>query len=744
MLPISISALVAGVLLVPASFGQDASAEWPHWQGPTHDGISAERDWSSTGAAEAAWSAELGVGYSNVSIADGRLFTIGFDEAEECDVVWCLDPETGDEIWFHTFPAKVHANFHSGGSLTTPTIDGARVYTSHRFGVVHCFDAETGEVVWHRDYLTELAIRLNFHGASASPLILGDHLYLTICGIVFALNKHDGEIVWQTPDFGEGGYSNLVPFDLEGRACLLLFDGRGLSVLDQATGESIQHHEFPHSAGGVSAATPIVTGTRAFISAAYNRGAALVELGGEEPDFLWYCRRMRNKVTACVLWEDHFYGFDESMLKCIDMEGNECWRVRGLGMGALSLAGERLLILSSKGELIVAEANAEEFVELSRRKVLDGGVYWTPPVLVHGLVYCRNSAGQFVCLDHRAPAVATTGEKPAAELALPDAATLFAAHIEAIGGEAAWREHTSMHLEGGLEITGAGITRTPLTIDLAAPAYRLLHFPIPRFGEVRRGEDGEIAWHLDPFNGNGLSEGSELRELLETQPIFAAFDWATIYPERRTVGRTTFGDRTCWQVDVVSKGSAKRSLYFDVETGRYAGRHGAEESRVIHADYREFEGLWLPTRITLLRPDTGEEEARYIEKVTFDQVDPAIFERPAEIAKLLWTPEEIAAKNAEAREKYGAYLGRYVGNFEPYAGRDFEMAIVRGDLVMRIPDVPEFALQGPDAEGWFTPGPGARLSVRFEEVEDGLAQTMHLKLVGGEPKLPRKVEDEEG
>ena len=102
-----------------------------------------------------------------------------------------------------------------------------------------------------------------------------------------------------------------------------------------------------------------------------------------------------------MLYDGHLYGFDEAMLKCIDLDGEEQWRVRGLGKGSVAVAGGRLIVLSSKGELIIAEADPEEFRELSRKKVLDGGEYWTTPVLLDGLIYCRNSEGDLVCLDHR-------------------------------------------------------------------------------------------------------------------------------------------------------------------------------------------------------------------------------------------------------------------------------------------------------------------------------------------------------
>ena len=69
-------------------------------------------------------------------------------------------------------------------------------------------------------------------------------------------------------------------------------------------------------------ATPIVVGESIFISSGYQQGAGLYRFDDDgSVTEVFRTRAMRNKMSGCVLWEDHFYGFDESMLKCLDMEG---------------------------------------------------------------------------------------------------------------------------------------------------------------------------------------------------------------------------------------------------------------------------------------------------------------------------------------------------------------------------------------------------------------------------------------
>jgi len=64
------------------------------------------------------------------------------------------------------------------------------------------------------------------------------------------------------------------------------------------------------------------------------------------------------------------------------------------------IADGKLVILSEKGELVIADASPEGFKELARAKVLKG-TCWTVPVLSGGRIYCRSHEGDLVCIDVR-------------------------------------------------------------------------------------------------------------------------------------------------------------------------------------------------------------------------------------------------------------------------------------------------------------------------------------------------------
>ena len=330
-----------------------APPDWPQFLGPDRTGVVTDTDWAASGAAEPLWKRNVGLGYSCPSVVAGRLVTMGFDAEAEQDVVLCLAPDTGEELWRHAYDATDDPRYHGGGTLTTPTIAGAVVYTVNRHGHTFALELETGEPVWERDYREELDLPSTFHGYCSSPVVLEDRIVYVFGGVVIAAEREGGDVIWRSTDHGDGAYTNPTVFELRGRTLVAVMLGQTLFVLDLDDGTVVHRLDWPLQGSAVHVAQPLAIGDRLLISTAYGKGAGMLRLGDSvEPDVLWTSRRMRNKVTGLYLHDGHVYGFDESMLKCLDLDGNEMWRVRGLGMGALSIAGDRLLVLSSRGELV--------------------------------------------------------------------------------------------------------------------------------------------------------------------------------------------------------------------------------------------------------------------------------------------------------------------------------------------------------------------------------------------------------
>ncbi|MDA1266809.1 MAG: hypothetical protein O2816_17145, partial [Planctomycetota bacterium] len=174
-----------------------------------------------------------------------------------------------------------------------------------------------------------------------------------------------------------------------------------LGVVSRADGSTRYFHPYAGKQPGIHAATPVVIGDALFVSAGTIPSSGLFALAEEEVQPVWESRDMVSSFSGSVLMGGHLYGFGGQVLECIDLEGKVQWSERGIGNGAVSGAGDRLLVMGGDGALRVAKATPAGFEVLSEVPLFEEGRYWTKPVLVNGIIYCRSSKGRVIARDHR-------------------------------------------------------------------------------------------------------------------------------------------------------------------------------------------------------------------------------------------------------------------------------------------------------------------------------------------------------
>ena len=64
------------------------------------------------------------------------------------------------------------------------------------------------------------------------------------------------------------------------------------------------------------------------------------------------------------------------------------------------LAGDKLVILTEKGEALLCDAAPGAFVDRGRFQAL-GGRCWAPPAIAEGKLFVRNNSGRLVCYGLR-------------------------------------------------------------------------------------------------------------------------------------------------------------------------------------------------------------------------------------------------------------------------------------------------------------------------------------------------------
>ena len=393
--------MVAAVAVTASLTAKD----WPQWRGPDHNGISTEKGWLDQWPASGpaiAWRAQVGLGFSSFVVAEGRAFTAG--HAEEKDTVFCFDTNTGKVVWKHAYPSELGDKYFDGGTTGTPTIDGDRVYWLSRWGDTFCFNAADGKVIWNKNVQKETQARVPDWGFTGAPLVQGDQLILNVGDAGLALDKKTGTILWQSaPKIA--GYSTPLPVKMGNDALAVFASGQSYVAVKLKDGKEAWRIKWL-TQYDVNAADPIIEGDRVFISTGYGKGSGLFKLGGATPEEIWKSKALRTQMNGAVLYQGHLYGMDgdsggKGPLKCLDFAtGAEKWKHDGFGTGGVIIVDGKLIVLSAKGELIVAPATPTEFKPISRAQVL-GGKCWTAPVLADGRIYCRNSKGEVVVVDVR-------------------------------------------------------------------------------------------------------------------------------------------------------------------------------------------------------------------------------------------------------------------------------------------------------------------------------------------------------
>jgi outer membrane protein assembly factor BamB len=379
--------------------------DFPEYRGRNRDGIiqGVSLESFNKDKVRQIWRQPCGGGYAGVAVAGQGAVTI--EQRGDDEVVVCYEADTGKECWTYPYPAHFQETMGGPGPRATPTIADGDVYSLGATGVLVRLDGSTGREKWKVNIL-EGNDNIMW-GMSGSPLVY-DKVVVVNPGTqresakgraVIAYDRETGKEVW-TAGSAQAAYASPMLATLAGRRMVLIFDAEGLAGYDAANGEEILPHYPWKTMSDINVAQPVVLpDDRVFITSGYWHGCDLVKIAQAgstfKPSSAWPnapSKDMRCKFSNPVYHEGFLYSLDESeRLVCVDAAtGKRQWKDGHYGHGQLLLVGDKLVVLTETGQLVMVEANPKAFHELGKFQALKGEKTWNCPAMVGKRVFVRN------------------------------------------------------------------------------------------------------------------------------------------------------------------------------------------------------------------------------------------------------------------------------------------------------------------------------------------------------------------
>jgi outer membrane protein assembly factor BamB len=379
------------------------AGDWPQILGPDRNGIArgealADR-WPEQGP-KVPWERPVGEGLAGPAVVGDRLVLwhrIGDSERAEA-----LDAHTGKSIWRTDFPTDYRGGIApDNGSRCVPLIHEEHVYLHGATGDVHCVAWATGKVVWSTPARKDFQSPEGYFGAGSTPIVEDGKLILNVGGRdesgLVAFDLQTGKTLWTAFD-DRASYSSPTAATIAGLRHLIFVTRLNCVSVDPANGKMRFQFPFGKRGATVNAATPLVFDDHLFLTASYGIGAVYAKLSANKAEMIWQSDDVMSSQFSTPIYKNGFlYGVDGredlgiARFRCVDARtGNVIWTREGFGMAALISAGDKLLILKTSGELVLAKVSPDGFDPLATVQAFKTKSM-ALPALANGRLFARDT-----------------------------------------------------------------------------------------------------------------------------------------------------------------------------------------------------------------------------------------------------------------------------------------------------------------------------------------------------------------
>jgi outer membrane protein assembly factor BamB len=203
---------------------------------------------------------------------------------------------------------------------------------------------------------------------------------------------------WTRASHG-GSYSSPHRLVIDGVEQIVLLSAFGATSVAPADGKVLWEYKWP---GGTTIVQPaLMPDGNMLISTVDSSGMGAeglrrISVAHESGEWTvkerWTTTGLKPYFNDFVVHKGHAYGFDGTILACIDLDdGKRVWKGGRYGAGQLVLLPDQdlLVVISEEGELALVSATPDRFKEIARLPAIEGKT-WNHPVLVRDVLLVRN------------------------------------------------------------------------------------------------------------------------------------------------------------------------------------------------------------------------------------------------------------------------------------------------------------------------------------------------------------------
>lgn len=408
-------------------------ADWSQWRGNDRNDITSEMSgFPEKWAPKRIWDKNVGKGCTSPIMVDGKIYVMGWQGEGDLnrnpmgtDTLYCLDAQTGKELWKQTYPCRYQSRIRIGdesqygGPSSTPAFDlkTKYLYTLSIDGDLRCWDtAKNGQLVWSINLYDKYSIPQRpdvgrgkrDYGFTSSPLIQDDLIIIEVGsdeGTVMAFDKKTGQRRWASECKEPAGHtSGPVIITIDGVKCLATLTLKKLAVMRIDKGNEgktvAEYHWQSDYANNIP--TPAVIDNKILLTSGWNaKKTAFVEvsLNGNVVE-IWRAKDF-SQICSPIIYNGNIYMVDEQ-LKCLDItNGQTKWKGGNFGYGSCLITKDNKIIAFGNGQLVLAETNPSDnkYNELSIVKDIVPDICYPHVTFSNGIICCKDKSGNMVCFS---------------------------------------------------------------------------------------------------------------------------------------------------------------------------------------------------------------------------------------------------------------------------------------------------------------------------------------------------------